>query len=184
MIAYIALALALGGGTVYAANKIKVGSKQIKRNAVKAKHIAADAVGASELNEGDAGMIRSARIGIEDPTTDASAFTKATLLQRGPFTITAECRDLGSYASRVFIASSEPAHGLGTLDSSDPDDIGATPKQLSPGVGSPNAGAVNVSSIYASTASGRFINVAVYEINKPQGPSGPDCVYQIIGDGN
>lgn len=183
VIAYLALFLVIGGGTVYAADRIKVGSKQVKRNAIKAKHIAENAVGESELNETDAGIIRTPLIKISDPN-NGDTFTDGTLLKRGPFTITARCRDLGSTTSQVYIASSETAWGTGTLDTTDPDTIGPTPSQLSPGSGSLNNGGVNVHSAYFTTASGKFISVAIHQTNKPSGAADPDCVYLVTGSGN
>jgi hypothetical protein len=47
VVGYVALFLVLAGGVAYAANKI--GAKQIKRDAIRAKHISAGSVGTSEL---------------------------------------------------------------------------------------------------------------------------------------
>lgn len=77
-VAYLALFVALGGTSAYAASKI--GSKQIKANAVQSKHIASSAVQSSEIAPGAVGAaaISPAAVGaaqLADPPLEI-AFSK------------------------------------------------------------------------------------------------------------
>lgn len=58
VIATLALFLALGAGGAFALDKI--GSKRIKRNAVKSKHIAPDAAGGGDVLESSLGIVPNA----------------------------------------------------------------------------------------------------------------------------
>src|SRR5262245_26579883 len=123
----IVLVLALGG-TAYAAGT--VGPKRIKTDAVKERHIAPNSVFDSEADERSFGVIHpGARVDINDPTNDANAFTDKHLFSFGPFTLTASCRDLGSFNSDVAVSSSTPAHASGTVSSQ----VGGTPVALQGG---------------------------------------------------
>jgi len=80
VVSTLALVLALGGGVVYAADKI--GSSQIARDAIKAKHIKDGQVKGPEVDESSLGRVPSAQTAqsadIADLATTASSAENAT----------------------------------------------------------------------------------------------------------
>src|SRR5262245_58340941 len=174
-VAMLALFVLLGG-SAYAAGKI--GSKRIKTNAVKERHIAPNAVGDSEAAEASFGVIRGDRVDINDPSGGGP--TSKTIFRYGPFTITGTCEDLSpNFATGAKIASSETAYATGTTEITDPDSIGATPMDLAPTFQSAPAGAVTPRAVTAFTPGGTYISVGIFSVRRPEPTT--DCAFWVSG---
>jgi hypothetical protein len=112
IVSTLALVLALGGGVVYAADKI--GSADIERDAIKAKHIKDGQVKGPEVDEGSLSQVPSALEAISAQTA-ASAATATTA-------DTAESAESVGGVTEVPVRASVPA-GAATTDVADIDGL-------------------------------------------------------------
>jgi hypothetical protein len=178
-VALLALFVVLGG-SAYAARQGKIGSKRIKTDAVKERHIAANAVGDSEAAEASFGVIRGQRINIDDPAGGGA--TTKTIFKYGPFTITGSCTDNSpNYVLQATISSSQTAFASGTTDTTDPDTIGTTPSDIAPTFVSGPANSVTSRGVTAFTAGGTYISVGIFGVRRPQNDATSDCAFWVSG---
>lgn len=178
-VALLALFVVLGG-SAYAVNRGKIGSKRIKTDAVKERHIAPNAVGDSEAAEASFGVIRGNRINIDDPAGGGA--TSKVLFRYGPFTITGNCTDNSpNYVLQATISSSQTAFATGTTDINDPDTIGTTPSDLAPTFASGPANSVTARAVTAFTPGGTYISVGIFGVRRPQNDASADCAFWVSG---
>lgn len=176
-LAIAAVLAALGGGSVYAAGK--VGSSDIRTNAVKTRHVAPATLGPKH------GVIHTKRVKINDPHTSPTddTATAKTLLRFGPFSIRVQCTDNGGGASTGFAATARSRRKAFATGITPTGPLGKSALPLT-GTSNVNVGVVNVRGLDAFTAGGDYVTVQVFEVNKPDGANtGTDCLVWANGTG-
>lgn len=173
----LVLVAALGAGAAYGAGKI--GSSEIRANAVKARQLAPGAP--TEKH----GVILSKRVDIRDPHANTTDYTARRLFRYGPFRLKGECLDNGAgYYNKVSVRSSTKAYAIGQAETTDPDIIGNTYEPLGGGGGA--AGAATTSGLTVATRKGAYMSVQIFAVAKATGgqrDGSPDCSFWVQGIG-
>ena len=179
-VALLALFVVLGG-SAYAVGRGKIGSKRIKTNAVKERHIAPDAVSDSEANEKGFGLIRTPRITVNDAA--GGSFTERPIATYGPFTVISRCTDQGGNALiQVLVRSSQRAYIDLAGASNDVIDAGNTASLTVGGLETGTNSAISAGAVLGTT-SGRAMSFSVHGVAKPASDPDADCSFQVLGIG-